>query len=166
MKKTKFSSNLVIIILIIYLLIPLVATAIYSMFQKWTGILPEGFTLGHYASLLSNEAFLLTLGRTIIISIVPIVLTVLVTLLALICSYDLFPQIGKVCPDPLYDSLHHSGSYLICQYPLFICWCWRIFGFAPGDADRRLLYHHSSLYLSGHSQQHACYQYAHAHRSC
>jgi putative spermidine/putrescine transport system permease protein len=95
MKKTRFTSNMVIIILIIYLLIPLVATAIYSIFQKWTDILPEGFTLGHYASLLSNQAFLLTLGRTVIISIVPIVLTVLVTLLALFAVTIYFPKLEK-----------------------------------------------------------------------
>ena len=61
MKKNQISS-FVIVVIIIYLLIPLLATAVYSMFQKWTGILPEGFTLAHYQSLLSNKAFLLNLG--------------------------------------------------------------------------------------------------------
>ncbi len=95
MKKREFSANVVIIIVIIYLLIPLLATAVYSLFQKWTDILPEGFTLGHYASLLSNKAFLLTLWRTVIIAITPIVLTVLATLLALFAVTIYFPKLEK-----------------------------------------------------------------------
>lgn len=94
MKTNRFSS-VYIIAVIIYLLIPLVATAIYSMFYKWTGILPEGFTLNHYISLLSNNAFLLALGRTIIISIVPITLTVLIVLLALFAVTIYFPKLEK-----------------------------------------------------------------------
>ncbi len=94
MKSNKLSSTIIVVI-IIYLLIPLLATAVYSMFQKWTGILPEGFTLGHYQSLLSNRAFLLTLGRTIVICIIPIVLTVLLTLLALFAVTIYFPKLEK-----------------------------------------------------------------------
>jgi putative spermidine/putrescine transport system permease protein len=84
-----------IISLIIYLLIPLLATAVYSVFEKWTEILPEGFTLDYYISLLSNEAFLLSLGRTILICIIPIVLTVVLTLLALFAVTIYFPSLEK-----------------------------------------------------------------------
>ncbi|MHB8135364.1 MAG: ABC transporter permease [Anaerolineaceae bacterium] len=94
MKKNHISS-FIIVVIIIYLLIPLLATAVYSMFQKWTGILPEGFTLGHYQSLLSNKAFLLTLGRTILVCIIPIVLTVFLTLLALFAVTIYFPKFEK-----------------------------------------------------------------------
>jgi len=94
MKKSRFAP-IYIIAVIIYLLIPLVATAIYSMFRKWTGILPEGFTLDHYVSLLSNKAFLLTLGRTVIVCIVPIALTVVITLLALFAVTIYFPKLEK-----------------------------------------------------------------------
>ncbi len=95
MKRKGLSANIVIIGLIVYLLIPLISTAVYSMFQKWTKILPEGFTLGHYASLLSNKSFLLSLGRTVIVSIIPIVLTVLITLLALFAVTIYFPRLEK-----------------------------------------------------------------------
>lgn len=94
MKKTQ-SSSIFIIIVIIYLLVPLLATAVYSMFQKWTGILPEGFTLAHYVSLLSNKAFLFTLGRTVLVCIIPIVLTVVLTLLALFVVTIYFPRLEK-----------------------------------------------------------------------
>ena len=94
MKKSAISP-IFIISLIIYLLIPLLATAVYSLFEKWTDILPEGFTLDHYISLLSNEAFLLSLGRTILICIIPIVLTVILTLLALFAVTIYFPSLEK-----------------------------------------------------------------------
>lgn len=94
MKRSRYSS-IYIIAVIIYLLIPLIATAIYSMFRKWTGILPEGFTLNHYVDLLSNRAFLLTLGRTVIVCIIPIALTVVITLLALFAVTIYFPKLEK-----------------------------------------------------------------------
>ena len=40
-KWTKVSANIVMTCVIIWLLIPLVATIIYSLFEDWTGILTE-----------------------------------------------------------------------------------------------------------------------------
>jgi len=94
MKKSAYTP-VFIISLIIYLLIPLLATAVYSLFEKWTGILPEGFTLEHYISLLSNKTFLLSLWRTVIICIIPIILTVILTLLALFAVTIYFPSLEK-----------------------------------------------------------------------
>ena len=87
MKKKSWASSLYILLAIIYLLIPLAATAIYSMFQKWTGKLPEGFTLTNYIELLTERDFMLSLGRTIVICIVPIALTVLLVLLETIGEF-------------------------------------------------------------------------------
>lgn len=95
MKKRNWSSVLYIGVVIVYLLIPLFATAVYSMFQKWTGKLPEGFTLENYASLLSEKDFMLSLGRTVLICIVPIALTVLLVLLALFVTTIYFPKLEK-----------------------------------------------------------------------
>ena len=76
MKDKNIMSRLFVILVIVYLLIPLVATFIYSVFDKWTGILPQQFTLRHYVDLLSDNVFLMSLFRTIIISIVPIIITI------------------------------------------------------------------------------------------
>ena len=83
MKKRSLSSTLVILVVIVYLLIPLFATAIYSLFSKWTDLLPENFTVAHYVELLTEEDFMMSLVRTIVICIIPILLTVLLVLLAL-----------------------------------------------------------------------------------
>lgn len=95
MKKKNWLSPLYIILVIIYLLIPLAATAVYSMFEKWTDKVPEGFTLENYTSLLTEADFMLSLGRTILICIVPIALTILLVLLALFVTANYFPKLEK-----------------------------------------------------------------------
>ena len=93
MKKRSLSSTLIIIVVIVYLLIPLFATAIYSLFAKWTDLLPENFTVQNYVELLTEKDFMMSLGRTIIICIIPIFLTVLLVLLALFAVTIYFPKL-------------------------------------------------------------------------
>lgn len=95
MKDKNIMSRLFVILVIVYLLIPLVATFIYSVFDKWTGILPQQFTLRHYVDLLSDSVFLTSLFRTIIISIVPIIITILLVLMALFVTLVYFPKFEK-----------------------------------------------------------------------
>ena len=95
MKKRSLSSTLIIIVVIVYLLIPLFATAIYSLFAKWTDLLPENFTVQNYVELLTEKDFMMSLGRTIIICIIPIFLTVLLVLLALFAVTIYFPKLEK-----------------------------------------------------------------------
>lgn len=45
MKKKSAGSVAIMLLVMIYLLIPLVISIIYSVFHKWTGVIPEGFTL-------------------------------------------------------------------------------------------------------------------------
>ncbi len=96
MKDKNFMSRLFVILVIIYLLIPLAATFVYSIFDKWTGILPQNFTLGHYGSLLSDSEFIMSLVRTILISVVPIIVTIVLVLLALFVTLVYFPKFEKI----------------------------------------------------------------------
>ncbi len=94
-KKTDKGSTIVILLIIIYLLIPLVVSIIYSMFSNWTGIVPKGFTLQTYATLFQDHEFLASLGRTILIAIAPIALTIVLVLLALFVTVIYFPRLEK-----------------------------------------------------------------------
>ena len=94
-QRTEKGPAIVIIIILIYLLIPLVVSIIYSMFSNWTGIVPQGFTLQTYVDLFHDKAFLMSLGRTILIAIIPIVLTILLVLLALFVTVIYFPKLEK-----------------------------------------------------------------------
>ncbi len=95
MKKGKTSANIVMAIVIIWLMIPLLATIIYSLFEDWTGIIPRGFTLANYQKIFSDPAFLTSMYQTVIVCAVPIAITILVMLLALFCVTVYFPRLEK-----------------------------------------------------------------------
>ena len=95
MKKKSAGSIAVMLLVMIYLLIPLVISIIYSLFKKWTGILPEGFSIGNYASLFSDPNFLASVGRSVGMCIVPILLTIVIVLLALFVTTIYFPKLEK-----------------------------------------------------------------------
>lgn len=95
MKKKSAGPIAVMLIVMIYLLIPLVISIIYSMFHKWTSILPEGFSLDNYTTLFSDANFLASVGRSIGMCIVPIILTIIVVLLALFVTTIYFPKLEK-----------------------------------------------------------------------
>ena len=82
-KQLKISANAVMTIVIVWLLIPLLATIIYSLFDDWTGVVPHGFTLANYHKIFTDPAFLTAMYQTVLICIIPIVITVVVVLLAL-----------------------------------------------------------------------------------
>lgn len=76
MKRKSLGSNLIIVFIAFYLLIPLLLTFSFSAFKEWTNVLPSGFTLRFYGSLLSDFEFLKALVRTILISVVPVVIII------------------------------------------------------------------------------------------
>ena len=95
MKKKKAGSVIVMVILILYLLLPLVVTIVYSLFYKWTDIVPRGFTVSSYVTLFQDPEFLLCILRTLIVCIVPIVLTTVIILLAMFVTTVYFPGLDK-----------------------------------------------------------------------
>ena len=74
MKKSKRGSGVILGVIGIYLMLPLLFTFIYSMFSEWMDVMPTGFTLRAYAEIFSDGAFWMSIGRTIVISILPIIL--------------------------------------------------------------------------------------------
>ena len=72
-----------LVVLGVYLLVPFLMTLIYSLFVEWTDILPHGFTLRNYAELFGNLEFWSSIGRTLILCAVSVLLTITVLLLAM-----------------------------------------------------------------------------------
>ena len=95
MKKRSRSAAVVMVLVLIWLLLPLAATLIYSLFEDWTGIVPRGFTLANYQKIFSDSAFLTSMYQTVIICVIPILITVLVILLALFAVTVYFPKLEK-----------------------------------------------------------------------
>lgn len=95
MKKNKTGSGAVLVVIGIYLLIPLFFTFLYSMFSEWMDIMPEGFTLRAYTEIFSDRDFWMSLGRTILISVLPIILCTLAVLLAMYVVVVYCPRLDK-----------------------------------------------------------------------
>lgn len=94
MKRSK-SGPVTVVVVSLYLLIPLLMTLVYSVFSKWSDILPEGFTLKYYWELFSDASFGVSLMRTVLISVMPILLTALVVLLAMYVIILYLPGLEK-----------------------------------------------------------------------
>jgi len=85
-----------IVVLCIYLILPLALTFLYSVFQQWNDILPSGFTTQYYQQLLTDSRFLLALGRTVLISILPILLCTVIVLLAMYVVVVYLPALDHI----------------------------------------------------------------------
>lgn len=96
MKTKHVASRVFIVLVIVYLFIPLLVTLIYSLFDKWTGLMPEGFSLENYAALFREPDFLWSMLRTVVICIIPILVTVLLVLLALFATTVYFPRLERL----------------------------------------------------------------------
>lgn len=103
MKKSR-SSLFIIIAISFYLVLPIAFTFLYSIFTEWNEVLPKGITLRYYIEVLTSSQFLLSLLRTVIISILPIVLCSVILLLAMYVvvvyapKYDKYVQILCTIP--------------------------------------------------------------------
>ena len=75
MKEHKGAMLAIKIVAAVFLLTPLVVMFIYSLADRWISILPEGFTVSYYISILTNPAFLMGIVRGIIISAIPVIIT-------------------------------------------------------------------------------------------
>jgi len=82
-------------LVICWLLIPLLATMVYSLFEDWTGIIPRGFTLSNYGKIFTDPAFLKAMYQTVLVCIIPIIITIVVVLLALFTVTVYFPKLEK-----------------------------------------------------------------------
>ncbi|MGN0481935.1 MAG: ABC transporter permease [Lachnospiraceae bacterium] len=95
-KKKRTGSMLVLWIIGIYLLFPLFLTFLYSLFTEWITIRPKGFTLRAYLDLFQDSFFWGSLGRTLLISVVPIFICTLVVLLAMYVVIVYLPKLDQV----------------------------------------------------------------------
>ena len=95
MQKKNIWNTAVIVLIMLYLLVPLIVSVIYSLFEKWTDVLPEHFSLGSYMSIFADPAFRSSIVRTIVMCIIPIIITTVIVLLALFVTTAFFPRLEK-----------------------------------------------------------------------
>ncbi|EGU42134.1 putative permease of ABC transporter [Vibrio ichthyoenteri ATCC 700023] len=79
------------------MLIPIVATLIYSLSSSWGAtILPDGFTLDWYTNLLTDPRFLQAFARSLFICIASLALSVVLVLPTIFVVFYYFPKLDKL----------------------------------------------------------------------
>lgn len=116
MKKKKWLSLLIVFLVAIFLLLPIVMTFIYSISRSWTDIVPKGITGEYYKELFTSTDFIMAVGRTLVLCIVPIGVMTVVILLALYNVLIYHPKLEKIFTNFMHDSICDSRSYSFCQY--------------------------------------------------
>ena len=152
MKKKKTGSGAVLAAIGIYLLIPLFFTFLYSMFSEWMEIMPEGFTLRAYAEIFSDREFWMSLGRTILISVLPIILCTLAVLLAMYVVVVYCPRLDKYMKILCTMPYAIQGVILPISVLSIICRRSGTFQQPSFYADVHVLYCGAALCVSGNPQ--------------
>lgn len=96
MKKAKILPYIILFVACLYLVLPLAVTVIYSFVTGWTEILPDGFTIKYYLQLFDDRRFWPSMFRGIIISIIPILISSTVVILALYTSILYCPKLDRL----------------------------------------------------------------------
>lgn len=93
----KIVKNGSIVLMLLYLFIPLIATLLYAVSEDWSStLLPKGMTLAWFADLLSNGVFLKALGRTCLISLLSVLIAAALIVPGTFAVYVYYPKLEKV----------------------------------------------------------------------
>lgn len=93
--KSRKTSLFILLLLCVYLLLPLAATLLYSLFSEWSSVVPTGFTLNAYRELFADAGFWASVGRTVVISILPVAVCTLFVLLAMYVVVVYLPGLDR-----------------------------------------------------------------------
>lgn len=91
----KILPRLFLCIVGLYLFFPILATGIYAFSHSWTTLLPSGFTLQYFQNIFLETQMENAFFRSIIISILPVLITLLVVLLAIYTCMLYAPHLEK-----------------------------------------------------------------------
>lgn len=96
MKKRIFA-NLLLLFVVLYLLLPIAATALYAFASEWNRtILPEGLTLQWMKDLLQDPAFMQAFGRSVLLAGAGVILALLFIVPAIFVIVLYFPQYERL----------------------------------------------------------------------
>lgn len=94
MKKNYFEKAWLLLVAV-FLVTPLIVTFIYSISEHWISIFPEGMTINYYIEKVNDSRFWMGIVRGLVISIIPVVVTNIVLLMALFAIIVYFPKLEK-----------------------------------------------------------------------
>ncbi len=77
--KTGFGQIIIVAVFVIYMVLPIIATYIFSIATRWDRtILPEGYSLEGYQTALKNPYFLITLKNSLVLSVASVLVSLIV----------------------------------------------------------------------------------------
>ena len=89
--------KIVVYSIVTLLLIPIAATLAYSFSSRWGAtILPEGFTLSWYTTLLTDPRFIAAFGRSLFICFSALLLATVLVLPMIFVVFYYFPKLDKL----------------------------------------------------------------------
>lgn len=92
----KYKNHFIIFLFMLYLLLPIAATILYSLASQWqNSIIPTGFTLAWYREILSDPRFLAALVRSLSVSAAAVLLGLITLLPAVFIITIYFPAQEK-----------------------------------------------------------------------
>lgn len=94
--KSKGASNFFLFFLVLYLVLPILATALYAFATKWNStVLPEGLTFQWLKVLFQDPAFIQAFGRSVLLSGGAVILAFLFIVPAIFVIVLYFPKYEK-----------------------------------------------------------------------
>lgn len=82
--------------LLIYLVLPILVSLVYSLSTEWFDLLPDGFSLLAWATLGQTERFWAALGRSVVMSFSAVVLSMVLLLPTLFAVRMYYPRVAAV----------------------------------------------------------------------
>lgn len=96
LKRKAFFSNLIIIAVTLFLIIPPVITVVNSLFKDETSLLPRDFTLSFYSDLFTRgNAIGPALLRTLVVAFIPTIVLLCLMLVTQFITRVYFPKLEK-----------------------------------------------------------------------
>ncbi len=88
--------KIIITLLVLYLVLPLIATLLYSFATDWyRTILPEGYTLKWYQELFTDSRFTLAMFRTFLVTAIAVIISLIVMLPTTFIVVVYLPKLEK-----------------------------------------------------------------------
>lgn len=92
-RKKKILPCIILILSAIFLLVPFIVTVIYTFVRSWTTLLPSGYTMNFWIKVFTEGKVLPAIGRGLLISVMPVLVTNLIVILALYTAIVYNPKL-------------------------------------------------------------------------
>lgn len=96
-ERTSAAAWVILIVVLLYLLLPIAGTLLYSLAVRWdSSLLPAGYTLQHYVTLFDDAKVVAALWRSLLVSVITVFMLWLIVTPAVVVAHLYLPGLRKV----------------------------------------------------------------------